>query len=349
MEFITDRTYTDVLKLIDYQKMGWLNMDKEERQEWLAGMKGAFNCTDMNRINAALNFIEKRCAIKDTVKIPYSIENTTISSNDYKYVYICDIEEGYYADVFNGATMYHCVPNELHRIEIVGDELSLTFHTDDGELPPVIPDCYVGGSNTKFPFGEYALKTDYTINEYLTYSKFKKTIDKYNELYPRCNVIQNPNNSVLVEKKPNFQFFNRLEELLKSGYEFLEQHDKHLPSTDEDFVYPIEWKNGYTIDNTGVIVENENYSMSNPIPLKYDNITIFITKDVGSVALTIASYIYSYEAKDYVQGGRANIDAVMGYKDNNKLTFEYYNDRQAIGIVAKTSQIEAIKVQCKAV
>lgn len=349
MEFVTDRTYADVLKVKEYNERGWNELSEEERQEWLAGMKGAFNCTDMNRINEALNFIEKRCAIKDTVAIPYSIDNNTISSSDYKYVYICDIEDGYYATVFDGSIMFQCVPNNSYRIEIVGDELSLTFYTDNGERPPVTPGCYIGGSNTEFPFGDDVLKTDYTMNDYLTYSEFKKTIDKYNKLKDHCNVIQNPNNSVTVVSKPNFQFFNRLEEFLKRGYEFLEQHHKNIPFTNEDFIYPIEWENGYAIDDSGRIVENKNCSVSNPIPLKNDKLTIFITKDVGFVELTIASYIYSYEAEDYLQSDRENIYPTMNYKYRNELTVEYEATRQAIRISALTAQIDAIKVQCKAV
>lgn len=349
MEFVTDRTYTDVLKVREYNERGWNELSEEERQEWLAGMKGAFNCTDMNRINEALNFIEKRCAIKDTVEIPYSIDNNTISSSDYKYVYICDIEEGYYVDVYQGVTTYHCVPNNLYRIEIDGDEALFTFYTGDGERPLVRPYCYIGASNTEFPFGNNYLRTNYTMNDYLTFSELKKTIDKYNELNDRCNVIQSPSNFIRIVNKPNFQFFNRLEEILKRGYEFLEQHYKSIPFTAEDFIYPIEWENGYTINSSGDIVEEENYSVSNPIPLWYDKLTIFLAKDVGTTSFTISSYIYSYEAEDYVQSDVGNVYPTLNNDFFKKVTLAYFKGRDAIRISAQTSKIEAVKVQCKAV
>lgn len=50
MEIITDRTYEDVQRVIEFEKRGWANLSDEEKAEWLAGMKGALNHTDLNRM-----------------------------------------------------------------------------------------------------------------------------------------------------------------------------------------------------------------------------------------------------------------------------------------------------------
>ncbi|MFQ9515343.1 MAG: hypothetical protein ACLRZ9_05905 [Eubacterium sp.] len=50
MEFVTDRTYSDAEKVSEFEKRGWQNLEEEERKEWISGMKGALNYTDLNRI-----------------------------------------------------------------------------------------------------------------------------------------------------------------------------------------------------------------------------------------------------------------------------------------------------------
>lgn len=84
MEFITDRTYEDVDKVNEYDKRGWENLLEEEKQEWLAGMKGAFNYTDFNRISNNIFEIEKLLIEKTTEKIPiFNTSDTTWQTSMY--------------------------------------------------------------------------------------------------------------------------------------------------------------------------------------------------------------------------------------------------------------------------
>ena len=55
---ITDRTSADVTRLKNLLSKGWQNMTAEEQTEFLtAAMKGAYNYTDLNRVESAVAYI----------------------------------------------------------------------------------------------------------------------------------------------------------------------------------------------------------------------------------------------------------------------------------------------------
>ena len=58
---IFDRTQADVDRVKELKSRilnnGWTSLTQEERAEYLAGMKGAYNAVDLNRIGRAINFI----------------------------------------------------------------------------------------------------------------------------------------------------------------------------------------------------------------------------------------------------------------------------------------------------
>ena len=54
MEFITDRTAADVARWKALHDKGWAAMSPAEQTEWMAGMKGAYKHTDMNRVESAV-------------------------------------------------------------------------------------------------------------------------------------------------------------------------------------------------------------------------------------------------------------------------------------------------------
>jgi len=47
---VTDRTQDDVLRAKELNAKGWENMTEAERTEWLNGLKGAYNVSDLNRV-----------------------------------------------------------------------------------------------------------------------------------------------------------------------------------------------------------------------------------------------------------------------------------------------------------
>ena len=69
LHLITDRTQLDVDRVNVLAKKGWANMTAEERAEWDGGLKGAYNCTDLNRVQSAVRYLQERFA-----GVGYSVE-----------------------------------------------------------------------------------------------------------------------------------------------------------------------------------------------------------------------------------------------------------------------------------
>lgn len=57
---VTDRTQADVERVQALAAKGFAGMTAAEQAEWLAGMKGAYNASDMNRVGTALNYLVAR-------------------------------------------------------------------------------------------------------------------------------------------------------------------------------------------------------------------------------------------------------------------------------------------------
>ena len=57
---ITDRTQADVERVKALAAKGFAVMTADEQAEWLAGMKGAYNAADLNRVGTALNYLAGR-------------------------------------------------------------------------------------------------------------------------------------------------------------------------------------------------------------------------------------------------------------------------------------------------
>lgn len=57
---ITDRTNADVQRWESLKSKGWSGMTDAEKAEWAAGMKGAYNYTDLNRVTEAMDYINEQ-------------------------------------------------------------------------------------------------------------------------------------------------------------------------------------------------------------------------------------------------------------------------------------------------
>lgn len=69
LHLITDRTQLDVDRVNVLARKGWERMTPEEQAEWKNGLKGAYNCTDLNRVQSAVRYLQDRFA-----GVGYSIE-----------------------------------------------------------------------------------------------------------------------------------------------------------------------------------------------------------------------------------------------------------------------------------
>ena len=59
---VTDRTEADVSRYSELRDKGWAAMTTAERAEWVAGMKGAYNASDLNRVASAMAYLSQRFA-----------------------------------------------------------------------------------------------------------------------------------------------------------------------------------------------------------------------------------------------------------------------------------------------
>ena len=62
LHLVTDRTQFDVDRVNTLAQKGWENMTPKERSEWEIGLKGAYNCTDLNRVQSAVRYLGDRLA-----------------------------------------------------------------------------------------------------------------------------------------------------------------------------------------------------------------------------------------------------------------------------------------------
>lgn len=54
---ITDRTILDIDKLQEYDEIGYQNLTEDQKSEWMLGMRGALNASDLNRIESNQEYI----------------------------------------------------------------------------------------------------------------------------------------------------------------------------------------------------------------------------------------------------------------------------------------------------
>ena len=60
LQLITDRAQADVDYVSQLNILGWENMNAQQRSDYLTGLKGAYNATDMNRVGNAVSYVAQR-------------------------------------------------------------------------------------------------------------------------------------------------------------------------------------------------------------------------------------------------------------------------------------------------
>lgn len=88
---VTDRTQADVERVRELAAKGFAAMTSDEQAEWLAGMKGAYNASDLNRVGTALNYLAGRLAsicgksIAWTAKTDWAVTDIITASRAAEY------------------------------------------------------------------------------------------------------------------------------------------------------------------------------------------------------------------------------------------------------------------------
>ena len=56
-QLITDRSQADVSEWLTLRAKGFASMTEAEKGKWMAGMKGSYNASDLNRVTAAMSYL----------------------------------------------------------------------------------------------------------------------------------------------------------------------------------------------------------------------------------------------------------------------------------------------------
>lgn len=259
MEFITDRTYGDVQKAIEYEKRGWKNLNEEEQQEWNAGMKGAINDFDLNRMANNLINIQKELIKRNTSAIDWQIHHETDSYvyvDNFDYIYIVTdlskvrIRVVYYTDANTVASQEYLTSNAtmISKIGYAFVFVQVYYDTD-------YKDTYVGGLNKKFNFAISDARTDWKWDwqnpdsDWLPINALPPIINNVNSLkhlaYPTVGLDE-------ISTDLNGFDFQRANEIEK--YSEL----MHNFATSEMWAIDVEWKSGYTINDSGKEIKDSN-------------------------------------------------------------------------------------------
>ena len=132
---VTDRTQADVERVRELAAKGFAAMTSDERAEWLTGMKGAYNASDLNRVGTALNYLAARLSsicgksIAWTAKTDWAVTDIITASQAETYrQQIQDIRDAlaYPAgtpDVPQLARLTYIGANDIERILALCEDL----------------------------------------------------------------------------------------------------------------------------------------------------------------------------------------------------------------------------------
>lgn len=132
---VTDRTQADVERVQALAAKGFAAMTTDEQAEWLAGMKGAYNASDLNRVGTALNYLTARLdticgrSITWTAKTDWAVTDIATASQAAEYrQQIQDIRDAlaYPAgtpDAPELARLTYTGANDIERILVLCEEL----------------------------------------------------------------------------------------------------------------------------------------------------------------------------------------------------------------------------------
>ena len=99
---IFDRAESDITELHTLKDKGFVNMTTEEQTKWNAGMKGTYNISDINRVNAAVTYLQQLlqdCGYHVTISVGTDLTNSDLYNETYCLNYLANIQnliDGYF-------------------------------------------------------------------------------------------------------------------------------------------------------------------------------------------------------------------------------------------------------------
>lgn len=82
---VTDRSQSDVERVLELLEKGWKNFTEDEKEEWSGGMKGALNTSDLERIQNNIQLLsdvlELDLSVPDVPDVPNETFYNEVISN----------------------------------------------------------------------------------------------------------------------------------------------------------------------------------------------------------------------------------------------------------------------------
>lgn len=128
LHLITDRTAADVARWQELRDKGFAAMTAAERAQWLGNMKGAYNYTDMNRVEGAVAYLAQKLTalgypFSPTVKLNWSREDVPTKADMLRYFgnvaslrSQLPVPSGISAAPTSGDRMDYSTANELEKV-----------------------------------------------------------------------------------------------------------------------------------------------------------------------------------------------------------------------------------------
>lgn len=133
IDMITDRTILDVNNVLTLFKKGYQNMTDEEKSQFMTGLKGAYNYTDLNRVEWAVSYIsDQLCDVSDeldrvsdetyvdrpqSMKLPYNKKDYTDINTKTSWTHESELtkseRERYISNVFKVIKPFFGEPNDM--------------------------------------------------------------------------------------------------------------------------------------------------------------------------------------------------------------------------------------------
>jgi hypothetical protein len=83
---ITDRTQADVERVKKLAAKGWARMTPAEQAEWNAGLKGAYNHSDLNRVELAVSELTRHLGLTLATKTNWNLWDIPTQADMARYL-----------------------------------------------------------------------------------------------------------------------------------------------------------------------------------------------------------------------------------------------------------------------
>ena len=138
VEMITDRSASDVLLAKNLIKKGFQNMTEDEKNSFLSGLKGAYNYSDVNRVETAIKYFvdtmlqiyEQNIQLAKELGVDWSsIYDVPYNPEDYKRIVIKN--DWNINDIFSEADRTDFLNKIVHVLSAIIDIPSNTNYLTD--------------------------------------------------------------------------------------------------------------------------------------------------------------------------------------------------------------------------